>query len=489
MNNINIRDEAISQFLAQKQELDNAIRQKGLEDLFIFNKYVLGVEAGKQPLAKFHRELCRFVTDDQKKKKLMLLPRGHLKSTLVTIGYCTQQIVKNPNVRILILSATWQTAVDFVTEIKRHLTTNERLIELYGQTALNPDEWSQDRITLKRTDTNIKGPTVWAAGIESNLVGSHPDIIILDDVVNRDNTMTREQIEKVILRYRDLLDLLEPGGQFMVIGTRWVMEDLYGWILDRENNVLGSYNVMRKRAYEGNLTTGEIESFLWPEKFSEKMLKDLLREKGAYEFSAQYLNDPVPDEDATFRRDDFRYYNFEDNRGKQMQKILTVDPAISIAKDSDMTAMVATGIDSFTNIFLLEIIRAHMSPKEIIDKLFDLHELWHFNIIGIETIAFQKALAYAINEEVKVRGRYLPIVEIKSHDASKDQRIKGLQPLYQANKIYHRKELKNNIYLEDELLTFPRGRRDDVVDALSMQTQFWTPPRVKQKRLAHSYLY
>lgn len=488
---MNAREQAIAQLIKQKQLQDELIRTKGVEDLYIFNKYVLGVEKGKQPLAEFHRELCHFVTDDRGKKKLMLLPRGHLKSTLVTIGYVTQQIVKNPNTRVLILSATWQMAVDFLTEVKRHLEGNERLIELYGNLTLGNTEWSQDRITLRRTDTNIKGPTVWATGIDSNLVGSHPDVIVLDDVVNRDNTATREQIEKVILRYKDLLDLLEPGGQFLVIGTRWVQEDLYGWIMDEENNVLSSYNVMQKRAYEGNLATGEVQSYLWPEKFSVKLLQDLLREKGIYEFSAQYLNNPIPSEDADFKRADFNYYDFEDNRGKSFNKILTVDPAISVKKDSDMTGMVATGIDSFTNIFILDLIRGHFSPREIIDKIFQLHEQWHFNTIGIETIAFQKALSYSLNEEMKIRGKYLPIVEIKSHDSSKDQRIKGLQPLYQAKKVFHRKELENNKFLEDELLTFPRGRRDDLIDALSMQQPFWNPPKKRTRggRYHSSYLY
>lgn len=485
----NIRDEAIAQYLHQKTTLDNLIKSRGFEDLYIFNKYVLGVEQGKQKLAPFHRELCNFVTDAKDKKKLMLLPRGHLKSTLVTIGYATQQITKNPNTRVLILSATWQVAVDFLTEIKRHLTTNERLIELYGDIASNPDEWSQDRITLRRTDTNIKGPTAWAAGIESNLVGSHPDIIILDDVVSRENTGTREQIEKIKLRYRDLLDLLEPGGQFLVIGTRWVVEDLYGWLMDREANISSSYKVLKKEAYIGNLQTDEIESYLWPEKFNAKILKDLLREKGMYEFSAQYLNNPVPAEDATFRKENFRYYNREDNRGKQMKKVLTIDPAISVSKDADMTAMVGSGIDTFSNIFIMDIIRAHLTPQQIIDKIFDLQEMYHFDTIGIETIAFQKALAYSINEQMRTRRRFLPIVEIKSHDKTKDQRIKGLQPLYENNQVYHDKQLENNIYLEDELLTFPRGRRDDVIDALSMQLDFWNPPRQKRNRYQNSYLY
>lgn len=488
-NDANIREQLIAQHNLQQEQLYQYLRKMGKEDLYVFNKYILKVEDGKIPLAPFHKELCRFVTNNKHKKKLMLLPRGHLKSTLVTIGYGTQKIIADPNVRILILSATWQMAVDFLSEIKSNLTKNELLIELFGNLAESPEEWSQDRITIKRPGLNIKGPTVWAAGIESNLVGSHPDVIILDDVVNRDNTMTRDQIDKVILRYRDLLDLLEPGGEFLVIGTRWVQEDLYGWILDPENGVINSYETMIRQAYQGDLATDEVSSYLWKEKFTTKILKDLLREKGTYEFFAQYMNNPIPAQDATFKRTDFRYYDFEEYRGKTFRKILTIDPAISEKKRADMTSMVGTGVDAFSNIFLLDIVRGHMSPSEIVDTIFALQEKWHFHEIGIETIAFQKTLAYTLTEEQKARGRYLPIREIKSHDTTKDQRIKGLQPLYQSHKIFHKKGLENNVYLEDELVSFPRGRRDDVIDALSMQIPFWIPPKQKKNRYHNEYLY
>lgn len=487
---MNENKKKILQELQYQIDLQNTIlRTKALEDLFIFNRYILEVEKGKQEFAPFHKKLCRTVTDNVHKKKLLLVPRGHLKSTLVTIGYCVQQIIKNPNIRILIVNATWQMAVDFLTEIKRHLTTNEKILELWGNVAENPDEWSQDRIMLKRTDPNIKGPTVWAAGVESNLVGSHPDLIIFDDVVNRDNSNTPESIEKVILRYKDATDLLEPKGQFIIIGTRWNEADLYGWILDRENNIRESFDVFLEKAYQGDITTGEAFVPLWPEKFSREELQTRLREEGWFHFSSQYMNDPVPAEDATFKRSDFQYYDPLDIRGKEMNKVLTIDPAISVSKDADFTAMIGTGIDLFTNIFILEIIRAHLTPSQIIDKIFQLNEIFHFNQIGIETIAYQKALAYALKEEMQKRRRYLPIVEIQSHDTSKDQRIKGLQPSYQAHKVFHPKNHPNLAYFENELLMFPRGRKDDMIDAFSMQLPLLYPPKQKKSRYHAEYLY
>lgn len=486
------KKQLIEQYIAQKRLNDELIRRKGLEDLFLFNKFVLDVEKGKEPLGEFHQELCHFVTNDMHKKKLLLLPRGHLKSTLITIGYSVQRIVKDPNIRILILNATWQMAVDFLTEIKRQLTQNERLRELYPDIAAladQPEEWAQDRISLKRTNHNIKGPTVWAAGVESNLVGSHPDLIIFDDVVNRDNSQTREHMEKVILRYKDALDLLEPGGQLIVIGTRWSEADLYSWLLDKDAGILKSYDVMIKKAYQGNIETGESFEALWPAKFTTKELKDRLREKGLYEFSAQYMNDPIPAEDADFRREWFQYYDIEDYRGKQMRTIATIDPAISLDKDADYTAIGVTGIDQFSNIFIKDLVRKRMKPSEIIDTIFRLDELWHPDMWVLETIAYQKALAYALNDEMRKRRKYLPIREVNQHERSKDQRIRGLQPIYMDRKVFHPKNHAVVPYLEEELVHFPRGKNDDLIDMLSMTLDFLTPPRPKQTRYHHRYLY
>lgn len=483
------KKQLLEQLFKQQEVFDNLVREKGRDNLFVFNRFVLGVEEGKQELGVFHKKLCNFVTDDMHKKKLILMPRGHLKSTLITIGYSVFRIVRDPNVRILLLNATWQMAVDFLTEIKRHLTANERLIELFGPLAEGNEEWSQDRITLKRKNHNIKGPTVWAAGVETNLVGSHPDLIIMDDVVSRDNVETQESRDKVILRYKDVLDLLEPGGQLIVIGTRWAEGELYSWLMDKDTGIAESYDIMIKKAYEGNLTTGEGFVPLWPEKFTREELITRLREKGWYEFSAQYMNNPVPDENATFKRRWFQPYDPEDIRGKDLTKVITIDPAIALTKEADYTAMVVTGIDIFGNIFILDMVRAKMTPNQIVAKIFELNGIWRPNTIGIETIAYQKALAYTIKDEMVSRRRSLPIVEVRPEERSKDQRIKGLQPSYENLKVFHPKNHPLTRYLEDELATYPRGRHDDLIDALSYALDLLFPPRKKTSRYHQTYLY
>ena len=179
---------------AVKKELQS--RKYG-RDLYLFNTEVLDV-ATLGELAPFHKELCDFATSEGKRKKLILVPRSHLKSTLVTVGYSLQRIVTNPNVRILIANATYDMATTFLSQIKRHLRFNEKLKNIYGDLSQNADRWSENMLTVVSDQSYAKKEaTVTAYGIGGNLVSQHYDLIIMDDVVNRDFINTPEQIQEL----------------------------------------------------------------------------------------------------------------------------------------------------------------------------------------------------------------------------------------------------------------------------------------------------
>lgn len=478
--------------LAKKQMLQFAmIKEKAGKNLYLFNKYVLQAEKGDDhftKLAPFHKDLCNFVQDRFDKKKLILIPRSHLKTKLVSIGYSTFKIMQNPKIRILIYSATWQMAVDIHRSIQKNLK-NERVMAMWGDIALNATEWTQDRTRLASNDK--REATITAAGIDNNLVGGHYDLIIFDDPVSRDNVGTMDQIAKVITRYRDSLDLLEPHGELILMGTRWHDSDLYGWVLDPENKIRSNYLVMIKSAFAGNIMTGEDFEPLWSGKYNLKNLRSILQEEGWAHFSSQYCNDPVPEENATFKRPWFRYYISDDLRGKIMNKFLVIDPAISLTKDADYTAMVVIGVDEWNNVFILDITRQKLSPNQIISEIIRLNNVWRVQDVGIEEIAFQKVISYSLRDDPRFKKQPFHITALKPQERNKDQRIKALQPLYENGKVFHNKTLANNIYLEDELIRFPRSTHDDIIDALAYSLDIIFPAhQPAQRRMKRSrYLY
>ena len=495
------RQEVIDAILKEKELQDNFLRQEAPKNLYIFNKYVLKADEGenKVPLAPFHKELCRFTQDSTDKKKLILVPRMHLKSTLVTVGYSIFRIIQNPNIRILIISGTYENAADFIGAIKDHLSRNETLIELFGDLSKGAIEWSNNRITLstKRTSLGDKEPTMVGVGIGTNVVSKHFDIIILDDVVVRENVETIEQRDKIVKRYRDTISLMETKAELIIVGTRWLDDDLYSWILDPESQQKDQFLVYQRAAleWEGSLEEALKDGIgftksLWPEKFTREELYKRYKNLGPYEFSTQYINDPVSDSEATFQKDWFHYYEEADIRGDWINNYLTIDPAISTEKEADYTAMVVTGVDRFGNIYIRDIIRERLTPNRIIDYIFRLAEMYHPKTIGLEDVAWQKTLAYSMRDEMRRRGRSLPIIPVKPQNRSKDERIRGLQPLYFNGKVFHRNSLINNRYLEDELMRFPRAKHDDCIDALSYTLDFFTKPRPRGKNWnKKEYLY
>jgi predicted phage terminase large subunit-like protein len=273
----------------------------------------------------------------------------------------------------------------------------------------------------------------------------------------------------------------------VVHNTRWHDRDLYDWILDPDNQIISGFKTMILPAYEGSLE-GEDFKALWPGKFTRSHIKALMREKGPYEFSCQYQNDPVPDEDATFQANWFSYYDETELKGRPLNKYILIDPAISQEKEADYTAMVVLGIDHFGYWYILDLFREHVNPNQLIQQIFYLNERWHPLDIAIEEVAFQKALQYSISDEMRRRNEYLPISEVKPQERSKEQRIKGLQPLYANGIIFHNKDLRENDYLEDELLRFPRGRHDDLVDALSYGKDIVAIPRRKRSPNRGNYV-
>ena len=495
-----LTNEEIKEQLKQAVLVNRKIlKDRWLHNLYKFNTQCLMAEEGKDrvKLAVVHREMCDFVDKNPTRQKLLLIPRGHLKSSLVTIGKTLQWICENPNVRILIANATYSMAIAFLNVIKRHLTNNQMMIDIFGTIAKDPEKWSENMITLNRSETagGEKEATVFCYGIGGNLVSQHYDKIILDDVVNEDTVSTKEQIEKTIQFYRMCQPLLEKNGEMIIIGTRWREDDLYGWIMDKENGVSQDFDIFYKTAISNELWDNSKSEFvkgtlLWPEKYNLKDLGDIKRKMGPYQFSAQYMNSPVAPSDADFKRNWFKYYEVADIRGLDMNRYTFIDPAISLEKQADYSAIVTVGVDQYSNLYILDIVRERMKPDELINEIFSNFERWHPQSIGIEQVGFQKTLRYSLKKEEELRKRWLNITELKPDGRNKDQRIRGLQPQYANGKVLHNRDLVYNIYLEDELLRFPRGKHDDMIDALAYALDVIHPPqqRVSSNR-RHKYLY
>lgn len=420
-----------------------------------------------------HDDMERFIRR-KSIRKLLLIPRGHLKTAIVTKGFVIQSVLRNPDIRILIANQVWDKSREMLYEIKQLLTEKTDLSKLFGDFV--SERWREDDIVIRQRRKALAAPTIGTSGVEAELTSSHYDMIILDDLQGEKNFQTPDQREKVKRYYRSMMDLIEPGGVIIVIGTRWHLDDVYQYILDNEKEY---YDIEVRQVIEN----GKI---IFPKKFQKKFdpitksweavdyhctdYIDYLKKRPSEEFASQYMNNPIDSENAIFKKEYFKYY---ERRPERLYVSMTIDPAISEKQSADYFSINVSGMDDKYNIYVLDTVKGHWKVAESIDNIFTTFQKWKPSVVGLETVAYQKALKSWLEEKQRERGVYFPITELKRNtNESKEFRIKALEPFYRDGLIFHATWMKS---LEEELLQFPRGKHDDEIDALASQLSLLVP--------------
>ncbi len=207
---------------------------------------------------------------------------------------------------------------------------------------------------------------------------------------------------------------------------------------------------------------GDDGAYLFPEKLSPEFLEIQKKKLGSYQFANQYQNEIIPEELQTFKKHWFKYYK---ELPKNTFQFAFIDPAIGQKKTSDYTGIVVISVDTDGNWYVRVARRERLTPSQIVNTCFDLQKEFSCLGIGVEAVAYQEALIYMLAEECMRRKQVLPIKEFRPPtDRTKEARIRGLVPRYEWGRIYHCQGLYD---LETELLQFPRGSHDDILDGLA----------------------
>lgn len=454
--------------MASQKENTEKIKETCKKRLKFLCKEILGY----QDWSKVHDDLEVFL-DRPKKRKLVMVPRNHLKSSVITKGWSIQQVLRNPNIRILIANATWDNSRKFLGSIQKYLTWGSVLPQYFG--AFESANWNQFDCTVKQRTAVLDSPTFVTTGVDKEQTSQHYDIIIGDDLVGPQNVQTKEQRNKVFDYYLSLFDLLEPEGVIVMPGTRYHQDDLYSRIFE-EATEQGNWDIFFRQAYT------EDGSILFPEKFTEEKLNEIRNKPGGkYHWASQYLNNPIDPESSDFKQ---HWIKYSDPLTQHPHSLyLTVDPAISLSRDADYSAFVVCGQFQDRRIRVVDCFRKRCVPSELVDTIFEIVQKWKLHRIGVETFAFQKTIKYDIQRQQRERNIFFSVDELgKRHQGtgepilSKEARIRRLQPYFEQGLIEVAKSMQD---LVDELLAFPRGKHDDMIDALAWQLDYLVPSQIR----------
>lgn len=134
-----------------------------------------------------------------------------------------------------------------------------------------------------------------------------------------------------------------------------------------------------------------------------------------------------------------------------------VDLAISQKEGADYSAAVILGTDAQGNVFIVHAERVRASFHQVIEWIKALAARWQPSVIHVEQVQFQAAVITEL-----VRTTNLPVKGVRP-DRDKVTRFLPLQARYEQGLVWHAPTLPPEF--TGELLSFPIGEHDDMVDA------------------------
>lgn len=452
------------------QEQISNMRKHALNNFYFMALGVLGYDYIKREV---HLPICNFLSNETLKDKMLLLPRGFLKSTLTSVALPIWLAMRDPNLRYLIVCNSMTNASNHLRKIRSQFERNELLHILFPERMpkLKKDRWTEFSATIPRTQIGLGEGTFEAAGIGTNLPSRHYDRIGEDDIVtatkddvsDREIAPTQDEIDKAIGWHRlvpSLFDSLEGGFTYHT-ATRWCANDPVDHI--KKNEPFWSI-------YEQNLykkVDGEIVQEgepVYPSRFGLKAIRKLKIIQGAYIFSTQYLLRPVPLELMMFKPEYIKYCDILPNiRGEFYAYI---DPASSEDKRACHTAIIVIFCGEDRRIYVVEVIRKQgMSLSESVNHLFRIAKEYKTRNVGIEVVGYQKQLEKQVREEMVRRGEYFIVTgDNPKHGQSKAARIENtLQPRFSNGQIFIKHAHKG---LEGDLLEYQGVEKSKFIDTL-----------------------
>lgn len=446
------------------------------------------------PTPSCHLEWWELCCSDYKRVAIAA-PRGHAKSTAITKAYSLAAVLFRAHDYVIVVSDTYQQAVAFLGEIKRDLTTNEDLRQLFDLKEAEVDR--EDEIVVPMGDGyrfKIK-----AMGSEQKVRGmlwdnKRPNLIIGDDLENDEIVMNpdrREKFRNWILNA--LLPTMSERGKVRIVGTILHLDSLLERLMPetlwrmtpgntgkKDTNTIhqslksfttqpiGGWMSVRYRAHDEKFA-----NVLWPVKWTKERLQEIQQlfvaqgnPEGYYQ---EYLNRPIDPENAFFKKEDFQEFTDGDytRSWDYTPTYLSCDLAVSTKERRDWCAFGIASVDDNGTLYIRHVIRDRMDPKEQVETIVRLQERYKFTTMLIGKGALEKSIGPFLLDALRRKGKFLHIEAI-AESTDKRLRAQAIRGRMRAGGVKFNKKAFWYQDLEEEMKVFDRGTYDDQVDMMAL---------------------
>ena len=479
-------------------------------------------------LERFSRE----VAEDKSPRLMLLMPPRHGKSELASIRFPAWHLGQYPHHELINVGYNLDLPMGFSRKV-REVFRDPQYQAIFPGAQLDPDSQSVEKWNT------TQGGGFTAAGRGGGITGKGAHILIVDDPIK-----DQEEADSALVREKlwdwyqsTAYTRLAPGGGVLVIQTWWNDDDLAGRLqqamalIGKEGAPEGidDFEIIKYPAlslsYEyrddfdpaqpgpiirtdepidvanpplgmsKHLTLLRPKDFcLHEDRYPTEALKRIRANLQPRIWSALYQQNPVPDEGMYFKKEYFRYQR--QLPSPSGLRIYTAwDFAIGEKQANDWTVGATILQDEMDQLYVLEIFRMKGDSFQIVEAMLDVATRWGSMpgtgyLIGAEDGQIWRAIEPLFKKRMVERRQYLPY-EVLRPMTDKMARARPLQGRMQQGRVIFPEEAAWRAQAEQELLRFPAGVHDDVVDALAWAVQLcmgkeppqaYVPPPLKSWR-------
>jgi len=432
------------------------------------------------PLPEYQKDLYTVIPEFD--RIALSAPRGSGKSTTVNIVILAYYSLFKKSPFSVLVSDTLDQARRQLEALAHELENNEMIRFLFGE--VRGSVWGADSILIK---TKFGESLIIAKGANQSIRGikfreNRPHLVVIDDLENDELVESDERRNKLEnwFRFNLLRGLAKKWNKVIYLGTILHERALLKKIIDNKE----PYQAWKVMNYPAIKTDG---TSFWETNFPLKYLIAIRDNPehpeycGSIVFAQEYQNQPRSDKDRIIQEGWLQYYNYNHKYSEEWIKTLTiiggVDPAISKEDTACFFSFTTIGVDKEGHIWILEIVRGKFSILEQITEILNCYKRWKHNNIGIESIAYQKALSQLVKSEGAKMGVYPKIKEIFT-DKDKTRRLVAVSAMFEGGFIHIDKNSKESDNLVKEIREFP-SKPNDSIDSLILALETNKKPRVR----------
>ena len=428
-----------------------------------------------------------------KTKLLITMPPRHAKSFLATVHFPVYYLGRKPNRNVLSTSYNQDLAKTFGRQV-RDLAREPRITQ-----AFQDFKMSEESRAVDDWRTSLNG-TYFATGIGGSTTGRASTLLILDDPVKaREEADSITQRNKTWSYYISALTTRkqpEPDGTKpieIVILTRWHPDDVAGRLMETPDWKAGEWEHINFPAIKiisgekkpvtdlppddpryipsGKLSTvapgkryykEDAEEALWDERFP---LEELYKRKklDPREFASLYQQTPYIVGGNLIKSGWWKYYEPKDVEYQSI--IIAADTAFKKTEQSDFSVLMVMGADRNGDLYIIDIIRNKWDFPELKRACIQLNTKWRGK--GLRGFYIEdKASGQSLIQELKNQSgvSVLPFKVVQDKVA----RLNAVTPMIEGGRVFLNKTANWVDDFMEEAQSFPNGKNDDQIDALSL---------------------